>query len=56
MQLVLLHHTVFTLKELLVALVLHAHAQRRLNAQRLGYLNTVQIDGSGRFSILVIRF
>ena len=51
MQLVLLHHPVFTLKELLVVLVLHAHAHRRLNAQRLGDLYTVQIDGSGRFSL-----
>ena len=51
MQLFPLHHPVFTLKELLVVLVLHAHAHRRLNAQRLGDLYTVQIDGSGRFSL-----
>lgn len=42
MQLFLLHHPVFTLKELLVVLVLHAHAHRRLNAQRLGDLYTVE--------------
>ena len=51
MQLFLLRHPVFTLKGSSPFTWSARAPTRRLNAQRVEDLYTVQIDGSGRFSL-----